>query len=102
MRLSITNSKNNKCYMIIKDYTTSDGKRTTKVYETLGNQSKIEERFGKVDTLNKVKDYINKLNKDLKDNKELPVYHKFDPNKRIEKNIRRKFNIGYLLSLIHI
>lgn len=96
MRLSITNSKNNKCYMIIKDYTTSDGKRTTKVYETLGNQSKIEERFGKVDTLNKVKDYINKLNKDLKDNKELPVYHKFDPNKRIEKNIRRKFNIGYL------
>lgn len=96
MRLSITNSKNNKCYMIIKDYTTSDGKRTTKVYETLGNQSKIEERFGKIDTLNKVKDYINKLNKDLKDNKELPVYHKFDPNKRIEKNIRRKFNIGYL------
>ncbi len=96
MRLNISKSKNTCWYSIIKDYTTSDGKRTTKIYEILGNPQQIEERFGKTDTLNKIKEYIRVLNKQLKDNKELPVYHKFDPNKRIEKNIRRNFNIGYL------
>jgi len=96
MRLSITKSKNNKCYMIIKDYTTSEGKRTTKVYESLGNQTQIEERFGKDNTIDKIQEYISNLNTELKNNKELPIYHKFDPNKRIDKDVRRTFNIGYL------
>ena len=46
MRLKITKSKNNVHYSIIKDYTPLNGKRTTKVYENLGNQKKVEERFG--------------------------------------------------------
>ena len=89
MRIKVTKSKNKVHYSIIKDYTTSDGKRTTKVFENLGNQEQIEERFGFQNTLDKIKEYISSL-----DEKPLPLYK--DPNKKIEKNVRRKFNVGYL------
>lgn len=89
MRIKVTKSKNKVHYSIIKDYTTSDGKRTTKVFENLGNQQQIEERFGFQNTLDKIKEYISSL-----DEKPLPLYK--DPNKKIEKNVRRKFNVGYL------
>jgi len=87
IKTTITNKTTN--YYIIKDYTTSNGKRTTKIFENLGNQEQVEERFGKIDTLTKIKEYV----KSLKD-KPVPIYK--DPNKIIEKNIRCKFNVGYL------
>ena len=96
MRLRIIKSKNSTQYAIIKDYTTSSGKRTTSIYENLGNQEKVELRFGKANTIIEIKKYINSLNEDLKQGKELPVNLIKDPNKKIEKNIRRKFNVGYL------
>ena len=96
MRLRIIKSKNSTQYAIIKDYTTSSGKRTTSIYENLGNQEKVELRFGKENTFIEIKKYINSLNEDLKQGKELPVNLIKDPNKKIEKNIRRKFNVGYL------
>ena len=66
MRLKITKSKNYVHYSIIYDYITLNGKRTTKVFENLGNQSQIEEKFGKTDTLNKIKEYVNNINKKRK------------------------------------
>lgn len=96
MRLRIIKSKNSTQYAIIKDYTTSSGKRTTSIYENLGNQEKVELRFGKENTFIEIKKYINSLNEDLKQGKELPINIIKDPNKKIEKNIRRKFNVGYL------
>lgn len=96
MRLCTSKSKNTCWYSIIQDYTTSDGKRTTRIYEKIGNPQQAQERFGKVDTINKMKEYVANLNELLKEGKELPTYHRYDPNKRIEKNIRRSFNIGYL------
>ena len=89
MRIKITNSKNKKHYSIIKDYVTSDGKRTTKVVENLGNQLQVEERFGKDNTLDKINEYINNL-------ADKPISILKNPNKRIPKNIRAKFNVGYL------
>ena len=68
MRLKITKSKNNLHYSIIKDYTPINGKRTTKVFENLGNQAKVESRFGKENTIFKIKQYVNKLNNEDKDN----------------------------------
>lgn len=53
----------------------------------------MEERFGKIDTINKIKEYINKLNNE--DNEEI-LRREFNPNKRISSNIKRQFNIGYL------
>ena len=93
MRLKITKSKNKVHYSIIKDFTNLSGKRTTKVFENLGNQQQVEERFGKEDTLNKIKEYVNFINNE---DKEEIIKKEFNPNKRITNNTKRKFNVGYL------
>jgi transposase len=93
MRLSIRTINNYSYYSIIKDYTNLKGKRTTKIFEKLGNQQQVEERFGKTDTLKNIQDYINKLNNE---DKEELIKKEFNPNKRISAGIKRQFNIGYL------
>lgn len=93
MRLKITKSKNNVHYSIIKDYTPLNGKRTTKVYENLGNQKKVEERFGTINTLDEIKKYVKKLNDE---DKEKIIKKEFNPNKKISPNLSSKFNVGYL------
>ena len=55
MRLSIRRKLNQSYYSIIEDYTTISGKRTTRTVEILGNHSKVEERFGKENTILKIK-----------------------------------------------
>ena len=93
MRLSYSKSKNATLFYIIKDYTNLKGKRTTKIFEKLGNQQQIEERFGKEDTLNKINEYIENLNNE---DKEEIIKKEYNPNQIISKGIKRKFNIGYL------
>ena len=93
MRLKTSKSKNAILYYVIKDYTNISGKRTTKIFEKLGNQEQVEKRFGKIDTINKIKEYINELNKDDKD--EL-LKREYNPNKRIAPGVKRQFNVGYL------
>ena len=93
MRLNIRKLNNYSYYSIIKDYTNIDGKRTTKIFEKLGNQEQVENRFGKTDTIGKIKEYIDKLNKE--DKGEL-LKREYNPNKRISNNEKRKFNVGYL------
>ena len=96
MRLKKSISKNSTTYSIIGDYKNLQGKRTTYIYETLGNFKYLEERFGKDNTLDKVQEYIDSLNQLLKDGKELPVVLSLDPNKQIEKDINRVFFSGHL------
>ena len=67
MRLNVRTINGYSYYSIIKDYTNIKGKRTTKIFEKLGNQTQVEERFGKDDTINKIKEYINELNNEDKD-----------------------------------
>ena len=93
MRLSYSKSKNATLFYIIKDYTNLKGKRTTKIFEKLGNQQQIEERFGKEDTLNKINEYIKNINNE---DKEEIIKKEYNPNQIISKGIKRKFNIGYL------
>ena len=93
MRLNIRKINDYSYYSIIKDYTNLNGKRTTKIFEKLGNQDQVEERFGKTDTINKIKEYVNELNNE---DKETLLRHEFNPNKRISPNIKRQFNVGYL------
>lgn len=96
MRLSKTSTKSNNTYVIIGDYKNLDGKRSTYIYEALGNDDKLIERFGSTNTLDKVQEYIDSLNKMIKDNKELPVNLVLNPNKQIEKDINRSFFSGHL------
>ena len=93
MRLNVRTINGYSYYSIIKDYTNIKGKRTTKIFEKLGNQKQVEERFGKDDTINKIKKYINELNNEDKD--EL-LKREYNPNKRIALGVKRQFNVGYL------
>lgn len=96
MRLKMTKTKTNVTYCIIKDYTNLQGKRSTCVYEALGNMEKLKERFGSDDTMVKVQEYIDSLNQRIKNNRELPVNLTLNPNKQIEKDINRTFYSGHL------
>jgi len=93
VRLKTSNSKNATLYYVITDYTNLNGKRSTRIFEKLGNQAQVEERFGKNDTINKINEYINKLNNE---DKEELIKKEFNPNKRISPGIKRQFNVGYL------
>ena len=96
MRLSKTTTKSNTTYCIIRDYTNLNGKRSTCVYERLGNEDKLKERFGNEDTMVKVKEYIASLNKLVQEGKELPINLTLNPNKQIEKDVNRCFFSGHL------
>ena len=64
-----------------------------RVIENLGNLNKLKERFGMNNTLEELHKYINNL-KEI--SKEELINVTFNPNKDIPKNIKRKYNIGYL------
>lgn len=93
MRLNIRTKNGYSYYSIIKDYTNIKGKRTTKIFEKLGNKEQAEERFGKNDTINKIKEYIEELKNEDKD--EL-LKREYNPNKRIAPGVKKQFNVGYL------
>ena len=94
MRINKTKSKNMEHYSIIQDIT-KNGKRTTCVYENIGNYDKLKERAGNEEPLTWLKNYVNELNKKQKENN-LPVIIEKYENRLVPKNIQRQFNGGYL------
>ena len=94
MRINKTKSKNMEHYSIIQDIN-KNGKRTTKVYENIGNFEKLKQRAGDEEPLVWLKNYVQDLNKKEKENK-MPVIIKKDPSKVIDKNVQSSFNVGYL------
>ena len=97
MRLNIRTKNNYSYYTIIKDYTNLNGTRTTTVFEKLGNQQQVEERFGKVNTIENIKKYIEELNNE---NKEEIINVQFNQNKTIERNITMNILQKKKLSLL--
>lgn len=96
MRLKVNKKKNSSTFSIIADYTNEKGKRSTYIYEYLGNENKLQERFGNENTIDKVKEYIESLNNQIKEEKELPIHLTLNPNKQIEKDIDRTLFCGHL------
>ena len=94
MRINKTKSKNMEHYSIIQDIN-KNGKRTTKVYENIGNFEKLKQRAGDEEPLVWLRNYVQELNKKEKENK-MPVIIKKDPSKVIDKNVQSSFNVGYL------
>ena len=90
MRIKISKSKNSVHYSIIQDVT-RNGKRTTKIYENIGNLNSLKQRAGDEDPLSWLKNYVSILN-----NKPTPIIIKKYENKIIEMNKQNLFNIGYL------
>ena len=94
MRLNCTKSKNSTHYCIIQDININ-GKRTTKVYENIGNYEDFCKRAGTKDPFEWAKEYIDSLNKAQKE-AQLPVLIEKYPTVLIEKDKQRTFNCGYL------
>lgn len=51
------------------------------IYENLVNINKLEERFGKTNTMDEVQKYIDTLNQMIKEGKEPPIILSLNPNK---------------------
>ena len=94
MRIKIVKTKNTIQYSIIKDIK-RNGKRTTTTYENIGNYEKLKQRSGNEEPMVWLKKYVDKLNKELKENN-LPVIIKKYENRLITKNEDKIFNVGYL------
>lgn len=94
MRVNKTKSKNQVHFSIIKDITIN-GKRTTRVYENIGNMDKLKQRAGDMNPLEWLDNYVKELNLKNKEEK-LPVIITKDPTRLIDKNCHCSFNVGYL------
>lgn len=94
MRINKTKSKNKEHYSIIQDIT-KNGKRTTYVYENIGNYEDLKQRAGTQEPLEWLNNYVKELNQKHKEDI-LPVIIQKNPNKIIDKNVRVSFNVGYL------
>ena len=94
MKINKTKSKNNVHYSIIQDINVN-GKRTTKVYENIGNFEALKLKANEENPIEWLNNYVMQLNKAHKQ-KSIPIIMKKTPNKLIEKNVLTSFNIGYL------
>ena len=94
MRIRKTKSKNQEHYAIIYDVNVN-GKRTTKIYENLGNYDNLKLRSNGNDPIEWLNNYVDSLNKKIKEDS-LPAIIKLSPNKQIGKNKQVVYNGGYL------
>ncbi len=94
MNIKITKSKNHEHYSIIYNVKVN-GKRTSKVYENIGNYEDLKKRAQNEDPIKWLKNYVQELNTKQKENK-IPIIIKKDQNKLIDKNVQTSFNVGYL------
>ena len=94
MRINKTKSKNNVHYSIIYDIKIN-GKRTSKVYENIGNYEKLKIRAGNEDPLTWLSNYVKDLTIKEKESK-LPVLITKYQDRQISKDEQRLFNGGYL------
>ena len=94
MRLKITKSKNASSFYVIRDVN-RNGKRTTKIVETLGTLEKLKERANGEDPVEWAKKYIQELNKQEKENTRKILISK-SQNKLIEMDRQHLYNCGYM------
>ena len=94
MYIKKTKSKNFEHYSIIYNVNLN-GKRTSKVYENIGNFEKLKQRAGNEDPIEWLNNYVKELNEKQRENS-LPIIIQKNPNKIIDKNVQSSFNIGYL------
>ena len=94
MRLKVSKSKNSYSYSIIQDYK-NNGKRTTRIVETLGNLDQIKLKANGKDPEEWLKEYVDLLNKEEKENKD-NIIIKLSQSTKSKFNEQVLFNAGYL------
>lgn len=95
MRLKITKTNSDTNYYVIKDIKTHSGKRTTMIYEKLGNEQDLLKKSNGEDILEWVKKYIKDLNVKEREHKN-DILIKKSPSKIISKDEQFCFNVGYV------
>ena len=95
MRLKITKTNSDTNYYVIKDIKTPSGKRTTMIYEKLGNEQDLLKKSNGEDILEWIKKYIKDLNEKEKEHKN-DILIKRSPSKIISKDEQFCFNVGYV------
>lgn len=95
MRLKITKTNSDTNYYVIKDIKTPSGKRTTMIYEKLGNERDLLKKSKGKDILEWINEYIKTLNENEKEHRN-DILIKKSPSKIIPKNEQLCFNIGYV------
>ena len=94
MRLSLVKSKNTTQFYIIQSYRDEHGKNTSKIIEKLGNEQEVIKKANGEDPIVWAKKYIEKKNKEAKENKAI-YYEKLVEGIELD-NKQKIFNIGYI------
>ena len=95
MRLQISESKNALSFYVVESVYLN-GNRTNRVVEKLGTYKELKEKLGDKDPKEWAEEYVKKLNRLNKEDKEPDVIAKYSPSKIIPKGEQRSFNGGYL------
>lgn len=95
MRIKKSISKNSVSYSVIENVRDVNGKSTTRVVESLGNEEEIRAKYPGVDPEEWARAYAKKLTEEKKKEK-APIIAKYHPHKKIDHQHRQSFNIGYL------
>lgn len=93
MRLSITHTKNNTYFYMIKSYR-DNGKNKTKIIECLGNINEVKEKANGEDPIVWAKNYIAQKTKEENDNKAI-YFEKLVEGKELSDK-QKVFNLGYI------
>lgn len=93
MRLSITHTKNNTYFYMIKSYR-ENGKNKTKIIERLGELAEIKQKANGEDPIIWAKNYIEQRNQEEKENKAI-YFEKLIEGVPLDET-QKTFNIGYL------
>ena len=94
MRLSVSQTKNAASLYVIESITIN-GKRTSRVVESLGTVADLEKRLNGDDPIEWAKEHIEDLNRKEKEFKR-EILVKYSPAKLIPKGEQRAYNGGYL------
>ena len=93
MRLSITHTKNNTYFYMIKSYR-ENGKNKTKIIERLGELAEIKQKANGEDPIIWAKNYIEQKNQEEKENKAI-YFEKLVEGLPLDET-QKTFNVGYL------
>lgn len=94
MRVKISKSKNSESYSIIKDVNIN-GKRSTKIVETLGNAAQIKAKYPNLNPYEWACEYAKKLSAEEKKGRS-KIITMYDKNRLIDKGVKNLFDISYL------
>ena len=93
MRLSITHTKNNTYFYMIKSFR-SNGKNTTRIIECLGNLKEVEKRANGEDPVSWAKQYVEQKTKEENENKGT-YYEKLVEGEELDSE-QKIYNIGHI------